>query len=440
MINIAIMGYGTIGSGVAEAFYTNSHIINERAGQDISLKYVLDLRDFPGSPVEQVLIKDFNAILNDGDVRIVVETMGGVGAAYDFVSALLRRGKSVVTSNKELVAKHGAALFALARGSGANFLFGASVGGGIPVVRPLNSCLTGDRITEISGILNGTTNYILTEMTQNNKGFNEALSEAQRLGYAERDSSDDILGLDTCRKLAILISVITGEKVEASDIHTEGIDKITIDDIRYAKTINGNVKLIARANITQDGVWATVSPAIVTGGHPLNMVNGVFNGILIKANISGDLMFYGRGAGKLPTAGAVTADVIECAKNLNRNVSCFWTDEKRRVYDIGDNICRKLARVSCKDGERAMDKAIEKAQQIFKCKQVYVLSEHRDEFAFVTEAMPEKTLGGQIKELLECENINGILSLLRIEGTGETKSASKSETKSVSKSKTKSVV
>ena len=319
MINIAVLGYGTIGSGVVEVLRINGDSIFKRAGDEINVKYVLDLKEFPGDPIMDILVHDADIILDDPEVKIVVEVMGGVEPAYSFVKKALLNGKSVVTSNKELVAKHGAELLDLAKEKNLNFLFEASVGGGIPIIRPLNQSLTADEIVEITGILNGTTNYILSKMSEEDIDFETALKNAQALGYAERDPSADVDGHDACRKIAILSSLAYGMQVDFEDIYTEGISHITDIDIQYAKALKARIKLFASSIRDEDeSVYAMVAPVMIRADHPLYSVNDVFNGIYVKGNVIGDVMFYGSGAGKLPTASAVVADVVDAATSLIR--------------------------------------------------------------------------------------------------------------------------
>lgn len=334
MVQIAVMGYGTVGSGVVEVLNTNQASINKKAGDEIHIKYVLDLRDFPGDPAESKLIHDFETIVNDPEIRIVVEVMGGVEPAYTFTKRCLEAGKSVCTSNKELVARHGAEFLEIARERNLNYLFEASVGGGIPIIRPLNSSLTADEITEISGILNGTTNYILTKMSHGGTDFNTALKRAQEKGYAERNPEADIEGYDACRKIAILTSLVSGRQVDFEDIYTEGITEITPEDILYAKKMGRAVKLLAMSRKEDGKFYAMVAPFLISEMHPLYSVNGVFNAIFAKGNVLGNVMFYGSGAGKLPTASAVVADVVDAAKHLHRSIMTFWSTTKLELTDI----------------------------------------------------------------------------------------------------------
>lgn len=333
MIKIAILGYGTIGSGVVEVLRTNQESIAKRAGSEIEVKYILDLRDFPGDPMEDKVIHDYDIIANDPEVQVVVEAMGGVEPAYTFVKRALLAGKNVTTSNKALVAKHGAELIAIAKEQSINFLFEASVGGGIPIIRPLNSSLTADEIEEITGILNGTTNYMLSKMTFEGLEFDDVLKDAQSRGYAEADPTADIEGHDACRKIAILTSLVCGQQVDFEEIHTEGITKITATDIKYAKAMGRVIKLLATSRKTPEGYCAMVAPFMLSQQHPLYSVNDVFNAIFVHGNVLGDAMFYGSGAGKLPTASAVVADIVDIVKHLHKNILISWSSKKMELVD-----------------------------------------------------------------------------------------------------------
>ncbi|MGN0383734.1 MAG: homoserine dehydrogenase, partial [Eubacterium sp.] len=305
MVNIAVLGYGTVGSGVVEVLNTNGDSIAVKAGQEIFVKYVLDLRDFPGDPIQDKIVHDYNIILNDPDVDIVVEVMGGVEPAYTFVKSALLAGKSVCTSNKELVAKHAPELMEIAKKRSKNFLYEASVGGGIPIIRPLNQYLTADKILEITGILNGTTNFILSKMKNEGSDFESVLKTAQDLGYAERNPSADVDGFDACRKIAILGSLAYGKNINYEKIYTEGITKVTDVDFMYAKELGRTIKLFGKCKKEGGRYFASVCPVLIAPEHPLYNVEGVLNGILVRGNVIGDVMFYGSGAGKLPTASAV---------------------------------------------------------------------------------------------------------------------------------------
>ena len=346
MIQIAVLGYGTVGSGVVEVINTNYSSIAQKAGDEINIKYVLDLRDFPGDPVQEKIVHDFDVIVNDPEVKIVVEVMGGVEPAYTFTKRALLAGKSVCTSNKELVARHGAELLKIARERNLNYMFEASCGGGIPIIRPLHSSLTADEIDEVTGILNGTTNYILTNMSKNGSDFAEVLKKAQELGYAERNPEADVEGYDACRKIAILSSLISGQQVDFEDIYCEGITEITVEDMKYAKAMGTAIKLLASSKrYAGNRLHAIVAPCMLYPEHPLYNVNGVFNSIFVHGNVLGDAMFYGSGAGKLPTASAVVADVVDAAKHLNRNIMTMWKQEKLHLEDKADSKRRFFIRM-----------------------------------------------------------------------------------------------
>ena len=336
MSKVAVMGYGTVGSGVVEVLTTNQASITKKAGEEVEIKYVLDLREFPGSSIEDKLIKDFNIITADEEIDIVVETMGGLHPAYEFVKECLEAGKSVCTSNKELVAQYGPELLELARSKNINFLFEASVGGGIPIIRPLNQSLTADEIEEITGILNGTTNFILTKMRVEGSDFADVLKEAQDLGYAEKNPEADVEGYDACRKIAILTSLAYGRQVDYKDIHTEGITKITSEDFQYAKHIDAAIKLVGTSKMQDGKVLAMVSPVMIKSNHPLYTVDDVFNGIYVRGNMLGDVVFYGKGAGKLPTASAVVADVVDAVKHRGTSIMTIWSHEKQEILDFKD--------------------------------------------------------------------------------------------------------
>ena len=384
MIKIAVLGYGTVGSGVVEVIQTNQEIINKRVGEELDIKYVLDLREFPGTPVEHLIVHDFEQIVNDEEVKIVVEVMGGIEPAYTFVKKSLLAGKSVATSNKALVAKHGAELLAIAKEKNINFLYEASVGGGIPIIRPLTSSLTGDVIEEITGILNGTTNYMLSKMYNENADYDAVLKEAQAMGYAERDPSADVEGHDACRKIAILSSIISGKLVDFEDIYTEGITNITLDDMQYAKAMGMKIKLLASCSRSGDKLCAIVAPHLVSKEHPLYSIEDVFNSIFVKGNMLGDSMFYGSGAGKLPTASAVVGDIVDAAKNPNRSVMATWDAEKLELEDKADTTKKYFVRIK---GNVADLK--EQLEASFGPIKVVTLEEKADEFGFVTEVMSE---------------------------------------------------
>ena len=405
MIQIAVMGYGTVGSGVVEVLSTNQASIDKRVGEEVRVKYVLDLRDFPGDPVESVLVHDFETIVNDPEVKVVVEVMGGVEPAYTFTKRCLLAGKSVCTSNKALVAAHGAELLQIAKDKNLNYLFEASVGGGISIIRPLQTCLTADEIVEISGILNGTTNYILTNMTYGGANFDDALKDAQEKGYAERNPEADVEGHDACRKIAILTSLVSGQRVDFEDIYTEGITKVTAEDIKYADKLGRVIKLLAMSKKEADGkYYAMVAPFLIDAANPLYSVNGVFNAIFVEGNMLGDSMFYGSGAGKLPTASAVAADVVDACKNLNENLGFYWSDEKLVLGDTRDDKRRFLVRVK---GDAQADKAAMEA--LFGPVEV-VDADLAGEFGFVTVSLSEAEYAERAAKS------DKILNRIRVEG------------------------
>ncbi len=381
MIKIAVLGYGTVGSGVVKVLNTNAKLIAKRAGQEVEVKYILDLRDFPGDPAQSKVVHDYNIIAEDPEISIVVETMGGTKPAYEFVKKALQSGKSVCTSNKELVAAYGAELVHIAKSKNANFLFEASVGGGIPIIRPLNQSLTADRIEQINGILNGTTNYILTKMEKDGSDFAGVLKEAQQLGYAEKDPTADVEGYDACRKIAILTSLAYGQQVDYEDIYTEGITKITAEDFQYAKALHASIKILGSSKRIGGKLYAMVAPQMIREDNPLYSVKGVFNAICVTGNMLGDVMFYGRGAGKEATASAVVSDVVDAVKHMNVNVMTIWEDEKLEVAPMDEMKNRFFVRIGI--GEKA------------KAKEVFTEGEEVDggvegEFGFLTGEMTEK--------------------------------------------------
>lgn len=407
---IAIMGYGTVGSGVAEVIMNNRENIAAAAGQDsVDIKYILDLRDFPGDVNEKLMIKDFNTILNDSEVKVVVETMGGLRPAFEFVSSCLKKGKSVVTSNKELVAAKGDELIKLAQENNANFLFEASVGGGIPILRPIGQCLAANRINEVAGILNGTTNFILTMMIDKNMSFEDALKLAQDNGYAEKDPTADIEGHDAGRKICILASLCFGKHVFPEDIYMQGITKISLTDVEYAKEWGGVIKLIGRAKKLGDGkISAVVTPAFVKNGSQLASTNDVFNAILVRGDAVGDVVFYGRGAGKLPTASAVVADVIDCAQHLEKRKDFGWeSGTPDYVIDYNEIETAVFVRAKAQDRKTAaetIDSAFSGVKFIEKA------GADEDEIAFVTPVLKES----RIEEILNSLGSLDILSKIRI--------------------------
>ncbi len=334
MVDVAIIGHGVVGSGVAEIILNHKELLAEKAKNEINLKYILDIRDFENIPYADKFTKNFDDILNDDDVRVVIETAGGATFAYDYVKACLLKGKSVVTSNKELVAAKGAELLKIAMDNNINFLFEASVGGGIPVLRPIAQCLAANDLIEITGILNGTTNFILTKMIKDNMQFSDALSMAQRLGYAERDPSADIDGHDAARKICILASLAFGKHVYPDQIKTDGIRGMLLSDIALNSQMGYVTKLVGNAKVLDSGkITAAVSPAVIKKSDIISSTEDVFNIIKVRGDAIGDVAFYGRGAGKLPTASAVVADVIDCVKHLHARKYLFW-DEGDRDYVV----------------------------------------------------------------------------------------------------------
>ena len=390
MVNVAVLGYGTIGSGVVEVLQTNASIIAQRAGEEIAVKYILDLRDFPGDPNADKVVHDYDIIDKDEDVQVVVECMGGVEPAYTFVKRALLNGRSVATSNKELVAKYGAELVAIAREKNINFLFEASVGGGIPIIRPLLQCLTADVIEEVSGILNGTTNYMLTRMKEEGISFEEALKEAQEKGYAELHPEADVEGYDACRKIAILSSLAFGQQVDFEDIHTEGITRITAEDIRYATAMNKSIKLLGNSWRIDGKIYAMVCPMLLDNTHPLSGVNDVFNAIFVRGNMVDETMFYGKGAGKLPTASAVAADVVDCVKHTGKNIKILWNPEKLTLSDLGNFERQYFVRMSADTDEKVIEEAFGAVKM--------VSVEGINEKAFITEVMKESAFNEAVEK------------------------------------------
>ena len=405
MIKIAVLGYGTVGSGVVEVIWTNQEIINKRVGEELGIKYILDLREFPGTPVENLVVHDFEQIVNDDEIKIVVEVMGGIEPAYTFVKKSLLAGKSVVTSNKALVAKHGAELLAIAKEKSINFLYEASVGGGIPIIRPLTSSLTGDVIEEITGILNGTTNYMMSKMYNENADYDAVLKEAQARGYAERNPSADVEGHDACRKIAILSSIISGKLVDFEDIYTECITNISQTVIQYAKAMEMKIKLLASCIRDGDKLCAIVAPHLVSPEHPLYNIEDVFNSIFVKGNMLGDSMFYGSGAGKLPTASAVVGDIVEAAKNPDRSMMATWDAEKLALEEKSETMKKFFVRV--KGTGEALKVELAK---VFGKLQIIKLADVDDEFGFITDVMSEGDYEACAKQFPQ------ICHMIRVEG------------------------
>ena len=404
MIKTAVLGYGTVGSGVVEVLEKNREIIAKRAGNEIEVKYVLDRKDFSGTPIENKIVSDFEQIIQDEEIKVVVEVLGGIEPAYTFVKRSLEAGKSVVTSNKELVAQCGAELLALAEKKQVNFLYEASVGGGIPIIRSLHQALTGDEIEEIIGILNGTTNYMMTKMFNEGVEYDEVLKEAQDKGYAERNPEADVEGYDACRKIAILSSVISGKCVDYKEIYTEGITKITATDMKYAKKLGKTIKLLASAKREGDKISAMVSPCLLNDSHPLYHVDGVFNAVFVKGNMLGDAMFYGSGAGKLPTASAVVGDVVDAVKNMGRVVMPVWTEEKVTLTDKADTEKKFFVRM-----KGVPEEYTEKIEAVFEKTEQVVLEDISGEFGFMTEKMKESVYEEKAAQF------SNILHMMRVE-------------------------
>ena len=394
MVKIAIMGYGTVGSGVYDIIKANNFAYE--AMNPIEIKYILDIRDFPDHREKEIFTKDFNDILNDDEIYCVVEAMGGLKPAYEFTKSLLLAGKNVVTSNKELVATHGPELLKIAREKNVNYLFEASVGGGIPIIKPLCSSLKANKIKKIAGILNGTTNFILTEMVEEGKSFAEALKMAQDNGYAERNPAADIEGHDACRKIAILASLAWGEYIDYKDIPTEGITNITLEDVEAASRLGYSIKLIGYAD-KRDGLFIWVSPMLVRKSCPLSSANGVFNAILVDGNYLGTSMFYGQGAGKFATASAMVADVIESVRHINAKKAYIeWNvPEKSSVIPVSESENRYFVRTKAEQ---------EKIEKIFG---KIAVSDINGERVFVTDVIKEKDFEAKAKSL-------GVISKIRV--------------------------
>lgn len=409
VVNVAVMGHGVVGSGVVEVLLEHEENIEKKAKSKINVKYILDLRDFPGLSYSDRFIKDFDLILKDDSIRVVVEVMGGIHPAYEYVKACLESGKSVVTSNKELVAACGAELLKIAGEKNVNFLFEASVGGGIPVLRPIAQCLAANDLYEVTGILNGTTNFILTKMIKENMSFDDALKLAQQLGYAEREPSADVDGHDACRKICILASISFGKHVYPNQVRTEGIRAITIADTEYAASYNSVIKLIGHARLLDDGkVSADVYPALISKDNQLSGVDDVFNAIMVRGDAIGDVMFYGRGAGKLPTASAVVADVIDCVKHLQSRKYLSWEDgSEDYIVDFGNVKTNLYVRCETKDV------AVSKQEILDTFGDVQFLERNGaiDELAFITPMDEERKLQNKIA-LLKTAKASSVLHIV----------------------------
>ena len=400
MISVAIMGHGVVGSGVAEILATHKQKLFAAIGEEINVKYILDLREFPDSPFADRFTKDFSLISEDIEVRVVVETMGGLHPAYEYVKECLSKGKSVVTSNKELVAAYGAELLAIASEQNANFLFEASVGGGIPIIRPINQCLVANNVSEIAGILNGTTNFILTKMIHEGMGFDEALKLAQELGYAERNPEADVEGHDACRKICILASLTFGKHIYPDAVHTEGITKITAADVEYAAVWGGVIKLIGSVKkLDKDTIDIIVAPMFVPGNSQLANIDDVFNGVMVRGDCTGDVVFYGKGAGKLPTASAVVADIVDSIKHIKSRKYLSWADsDNSSVLPFKKSVRAMYVRGVTDDREAAYDKAAAVFGDIHRLSKD---NAPEGEIAFITEPLPYDEFESKLNELSE---------------------------------------
>jgi len=397
MVSVAVMGYGTVGSGVVEIIDKNQREINEKAGDEVSVKYILDLRDFPGDSHQDKFIKDYKILVDDPEVDIVVEAMGGIETAYKFTKEALLAGKSVCTSNKAVVAEHGPELLKIAKEHNCTYIFEASVGGGIPIIRPLHTSFTAEKIESITGILNGTTNYMLTKMDEENCDYNEVLKEAQAKGYAEQNPEADVCGYDTCRKIAILTSLSSGKTVHYQDIRTEGITNIDKADFEYAKKLNSSIKLLGLSRMENDKCLCIVAPFMVNDKHPLSMVRGVFNAIMVKGNMVGDTLFYGQGAGKLATASAIVADIVDCSVNKGKTIECLWKDEDALLVKDSEKYFSYFVRVK-KEAFEAISKTLPAEK---------VLDSETDEIGFVSKKISEEEFF-KIKDNYEASIINYI--------------------------------
>ena len=410
-LGVGILGFGTVGSGVYEIFKSNSQIIEKRAGKRIEVKKILDVRDFSGHEAESLITNNFDDILNDPSINVVAEMMGGVEPAFTYAKKALEAGKSVVTSNKALVADRGAELIKTAKDNNVNFMFEASCGGTIPIIRPLNTSLTADNIIKIEGILNGTTNYILTKMTAEGRSFAEVLKDAQKLGYAEADPTADVEGYDACRKIAILSSIAFGGTVDYNDILTEGITKITHEDIEYAFEMGCVIKLIASSEFKEGGVCAKVTPCVISRNHPLSSVNNAFNAIFVKGDMSGETMYYGSGAGKLPTAAAVVGDIIDEVRNMGSFIPTSWDiDKKISVLSRDMASIRSFVRVLINNKVEA-EKSID---HIFG-KVAFIDAGFENEIGFVSGVETESTMSDKLSSLGQCSGVEKIINMIRME-------------------------
>lgn len=411
MAKIAVLGYGVVGSGTVEVFYKSKENLEKKAGEPLDIKYILDVREFPDSPYADKFVKDFDVILNDPEVSVVSEVIGGINPAYDFVKSALMAGKSVVTSNKELVAVKGAELLKIAKEKNVNFFFEASVGGGIPIIKPIHACLEANEIDEIAGILNGTTNFILTKMIRDGMGFEEALKIAQELGYAERNPAADVEGTDACRKICILASLAFGKHVYPESVHTEGITKVTLEDVEYIDSCDSKIKLIGCARREDSGeISIGVFPAVIRNESQLAGVNDVFNAILVRGDATGDVVFYGKGAGKLPTASAVVSDIVSAVKHSDTSRSLTWSDS-------GQSFIRPFEKFTCAHYIRLSSDNIKAAESEVAAlfgEVEYLSSKNRpeNELAFITKVIPENDARNACEKLSQSAKIMGRLRVL----------------------------
>ncbi|MCR5321621.1 MAG: homoserine dehydrogenase [Lachnospiraceae bacterium] len=402
MIRAAILGYGNIGGGVAEVITKNQDQVAKAVGDSVEIKYVLDLREFPGDPMEKKVVHDIDTIVNDPEIKVIAETMGGDEPAYTFTKKALEAGKSVCTSNKELVANHGPELMRIAKEHDCNYFIEASVGGGIPIIRTLNEALKQEHILNVTGIVNGTTNYILTKMEKEGAAYADVLKQAQDLGYAERNPEADVEGYDACRKIAILSSLMSGKNVDFKEVYTEGITKIGAEDFLYAKKMGKTIKLLAMSKKEENGYNVMVAPFYLGENHPLYPVNDVFNAVFVKGDMLDDSMYYGRGAGKLPTASAVVADMIQAAKNLGKNLPVEWSDEKETILPVENTSRAFFVRLDINQvtPQQALD--------AFGGTLVEV-DELSDEVGILTKVMTEKDCKAK------CEALKGVKGVIRVE-------------------------
>lgn len=402
MTKVAILGYGVVGSGVYEVLRTNAKSITRKSGKNIDIKYIIDIRDFPEHPEHQLFIKDFDTVLNDPEVDIVAEVIGGTKPAYDFTKRALLAGKNVVTSNKELVAACGTELLQIAADNNVRYLFEASVGGGIPIIRPMHQCLAANEITSIIGILNGTTNYILTQMVKEGKSFETALADAQAKGYAEANPAADIEGIDACRKIAILSSLAYGKQVDCDKIDTRGITELTLTDVKYADKLGYSIKLIGYSKLENDRITILVSPMMIPHDNSLSGVDDVFNAIMVSGNAIGDAMFYGRGAGKLPTASAVVADIIDIASGVaGGGPAILWSRaEADYISNISESVFKNFVRTASADSE--------KVKELFGDVGVTTVEGCSGEFAFITAEIKQSDLDAKLHKL------SGVKQVIRV--------------------------